>query len=204
MKHYKFIYFLAFVLGMSTWAQAQSTPCTGNAYSTNADFFRASASAQSGDATASQKKAVIAARTAITSQIKAKAEMAAKSQKKFGNAEWEQFSDLIHMATQQEAANLKVICENSRQSGGKYKTDVVVELPKAGVLSTIINQIKSDDKLKGLFEESKFKQAFQSHLNPSEESMQFKRKTYYINLILTDLWKSCTITFPSNWLLSFW
>ena len=86
--------------------------------------------------------------------------MAAKSQKKFGNAEWEQFSDLIHMATQQEAANLKVICENSRQSGGKYKTDVVVELPKAGVLSTIINQIKSDDKLKGLFEESKFKQAF--------------------------------------------
>ena len=157
MKYYKFIYFLAFVLGMSTWAQAQSTPCTGNAYSTNADFFRASASAQSGDATASKKKAVIAARTAITSQIKAKAEMAAKSQKKFGN---EQFSDLIHMATQQEAANLKVICENSRQSGGKYKTDVVVELPKAGVLSTIINQIKSDDKLKGLFEESQFKQAF--------------------------------------------
>ena len=152
MKYYKFIYFLAFVLGMSTWAQAQSTPCTGNAYSTNADFFRASASAQSGDA--------IAARTAITSQIKAKAEMAAKSQKKFGNAEWEQFSDLIHMATQQEAANLKVICENSRQSGGKYKTDVVVELPKAGVLSTIINQIKSDDELKGLFEESQFKQAF--------------------------------------------
>ena len=145
---------------MSTWAQAQSTPCTGNAYSTNADFFRASASAQSGDAPASKKTAVIAARTAITSQIKAKAEMAAKSQKNFGNAEWEQFSDLIHMATQQEAANLKVICEYSRQSGGKYKTDVVVELPKAGVLSTIINQIKSDDKLKGLFEESQFKQAF--------------------------------------------
>ena len=48
----------------------------------------------------------------------------------------------------------------TEQSGGKYKTDVVVELPKAGVLSTIINQIKSDDKLKGLFEESKFKQAF--------------------------------------------
>ncbi len=68
--------------------------------------------------------------------------------------------NLIHMATQQEAANLKVVCENSRQSGGKYKTDVVVELPKAGVLSTIINQIKSDDKLKGLFEESQFKQAF--------------------------------------------
>ena len=160
MKYCNFIYFLAFVLGMSTWAQAQSTPCRGNGYSTNADFFLASASAQSGDATASKKKAVIAARTAITSQIKAKAEMAAKSQKKFGNAEWKQFSDLIHMATQQEAANLKVICENSRQSGGKYKTDVVVELPKAGVLSTINNQIKSDDKLKGLFEESQFKQAF--------------------------------------------
>ena len=50
--------------------------CIRDRYSTNADFFRASASAQSGDATASKKKAVIAARTAITSQIKAKAEMA--------------------------------------------------------------------------------------------------------------------------------
>ena len=151
---------IACMIQAPTMVAGMFPPCTGNAYSTNADFFRASASAQSGDATASKKKAVIAARTAITSQIKAKAEMAAKSQKKFGNAEWEQFSDLIHMATQQEAANLKVICENSRQSGGKYKTDVVVELPKAGVLSTIINQIKSDDKLKGLFEESQFKQAF--------------------------------------------
>lgn len=72
MKYYKFIYFLAFVLGISTWAQAQSTPCTGNTYSTNADFFRASASAQSGDATASKKKAIITARTAITNQIKQK------------------------------------------------------------------------------------------------------------------------------------
>ena len=151
MKYYKFICFLAFVLGMSTWVQAQNTPCTGSAYSTNADFFRASASAQSGDATASKKKAVITARTAITNQIKAKAEMAARSQSN---------SDLNQMVTRQEAANLKVICENSRQSDGKYKTDVVVELPKAEVLSAIINQLKSDDKLKGLFEESKFKQAF--------------------------------------------
>ena len=55
--------------------------------------------AQSGDATASKKKAIITARTAITNQIKAKAEMAAKSQNKFGNAEWEQFLDLIQMAT---------------------------------------------------------------------------------------------------------
>ena len=97
MKYYKFIYFLAFVLGISTWAQAQSTPCTGNTYSTNADFFRASASAQSGVATASKKKAIITARTAITNQIKAKAEMAAKSQNKFGNAEWEQFLDPIQI-----------------------------------------------------------------------------------------------------------
>lgn len=160
MKYYKLICLLTLFLGMSTWVQAQNAPCTGSEYSTNAEFFRASASAQSGDATASKKKAVITARTTITNQIKAKAEMAAKSQSKFGNAELTQFLDLIQMATQQEAANLKVICENSRQTGGKYKTDVVVELPKAAVLSTIISQVKSDDKLKGIFEEGKFKQAF--------------------------------------------
>lgn len=160
MKYYKLICLLTLFLGMPTWVQAQNAPCTGSEYSTNAEFFRASASAQSGDATASKKKAVITARTTITNQIKAKAEMAAKSQSKFGNAELTQFLDLIQMATQQEAANLKVICENSRQTGGKYKTDVVVELPKAAVLSTIISQVKSDDKLKGIFEEGKFKQAF--------------------------------------------
>ena len=141
MKYYKFIYFLAFVLGMSTWAQAQSTPCTGNAYSTNADFFRASASAQSGDATAS-KEGGHCSPYCNNQPDQSKGGNGCQVSKKFGNAEWEQFSDLIHMATQQEAANLKVVCENSRQSGGKYKTDVVVELPKAGVLSTIINQIK--------------------------------------------------------------
>ena len=160
MKYYKLICLLTLFLGVSTWIQAQNAACTGSEYSTNADFFRASASAQSGDATASKKKAVITARTTITNQIKAKAEMAAKSQSKFGNAELTQFLDLIQMATQQEAANLKVICENSRQTGGKYKTDVVVELPKAAVLSTIISQVKSDEKLKGIFEEGKFKQSF--------------------------------------------
>lgn len=65
---------------MSTWAQAQSTPCTGNAYSTNADFFRASASAQSGDATAS-KEGGHCSLYRNNQPIKAKAEMAAKSQK---------------------------------------------------------------------------------------------------------------------------
>lgn len=160
MKCYKFICLLALALGMPAWAQAQGSPCTGSAYTTDADFFRASASAQSGDATASKKKAAITARTAMTNQIKAKAEMAAKSQTRFGDAELEQFLDLIRTVTQQEAAHLKVICEDSRQSDGKYKTDVVIELPKAEVLSAIISQVKSDEALKGLFEESKFKQAF--------------------------------------------
>lgn len=160
MKCYKFICLLTFLFGMSTLVQAQNKPCTGSEYSTNADFFRASASAQSGDATASKKKATIMARTTVANQIKAKAEMAAKSQSKFGSAELAQFLDLVQMATQQEAAHLKVICENSRQNGGKYQTDVVVELSKAKVLSTIISQVKSDDKLKGIFDEGKFKQAF--------------------------------------------
>lgn len=160
MKCYRFVSLLVALFFMSTLTQAQNGPCTGSQYSTNAEFFRASASGQSGDATASKKKATITARTTITNQIKAKAEMAAKSQSKFGSAEMTEFLDLVQMATQQEAANLKVICENSQQTGGKYKTDVVVELSKAEVLGSIIEQVKGDDKLKGIFEEGKFKQAF--------------------------------------------
>ena len=81
MKYYKFIYFLAFVLGMSTWAQAQSTPCTGNAYSTNADFFRASASVQSGDAPLPQKEGGHCSQYRNNQPDQSKGEMAAKSQK---------------------------------------------------------------------------------------------------------------------------
>lgn len=160
MKCYKFICLLTVFLGMSTLLPAQNAPCTGNEYSTNADFFRASASAQSGNVTASQKKATITARTGIANQIRAKAEMAAKSQSKFGNAELTRFLELVEMAIQQEASHLKVICEDSRQSDGKYKTDVVVELSKAEILSTLMGQVKEDGKLRGIFEEGKFKQAF--------------------------------------------
>ncbi|MDE5676687.1 MAG: hypothetical protein K2G02_09155 [Phocaeicola sp.] len=160
MKSYKFICLLTLALGISALTQAQNAPCSGSEYSTNADFFRASASALSGDATASKKKATITARTAITYQIKAKAEMAAKSQSQFGNAELELFMELIQTVTLQEAAKLKVICENSRQENGKHKTDVVVELSKTAVLSTIIDHVKSDEKLKNSFEEGKFRQTF--------------------------------------------
>lgn len=160
MKCYRFICLLAVSFAMSTWVQAQSGPCTGSQYSTNAEFFRASASSQSGDATASKKKAAITARTTLTNQIKAKAEMAAKSQSKFGSEDMTRFLDLVQQVMQQQSAGLKVICENSQQAGGKYKTDVVVELAKAGILASIIQQVQGDEMLKGKFEEGKFKQAF--------------------------------------------
>lgn len=160
MKCFKFICLLTVFLGMSTLAEAQNAPCTGSEYSTNAEFFRASASAQSGDATASKKKATISARNAITGQIKAKAEMAATSQSKFGSSEKEVFLELVQMAILQEAAHLKVICEDTKQTAGKYKTNIVIELPKASVLENIIGLVKSDDKLKGFFEEGKFKAGF--------------------------------------------
>lgn len=160
MKSYKFICLLAVLFAMTTLIQAQNSPCSGSEYSTNAEFFRASASGQSADATASRKKAMASARTAITNQIKAKAEMAAKPQSNINGANMTQFLDLVQTATQQEAANLKVICENSQQTGGKYKTVLVTELPKAKVLASIIAQVKSDDKLKEGFDEEKFRQAF--------------------------------------------
>ena len=55
---------------------------------------------------------------------------------------------------------MKVICENSEQAGGRYKTHNVVEVTKASVLTNIVNSAKSDEKLKANFEEGKFKQAF--------------------------------------------
>lgn len=160
MKSYKFICLLTVLFAMATLVQAQNTPCSGSEYNTNADFFRASASAQSADATASKKKAMSTARTTITGGIKAKAEMAAKSQTQISGTNMTQFLELVQRVTLQQAANLKVICENSRQTGGKYKTVLVVELSKEAVLAGIIDEVKSDDTLKGVFEEGKFKQAF--------------------------------------------
>lgn len=160
MKSYKFICLLTVLFAMTTLVQAQNPPCSGSEYSTNAEFFRVSASGQSADATASGKKAMASARTAITNLIKAKAEMAAKSQSNINGANMTQFLELVQTVMQQEAANLKVICENSQQTGGKYKTVLVVELPKAKVLASIIAQVKSDDKLKENFNEEKFRQTF--------------------------------------------
>ena len=118
------------------------------------------ASAQSSDATASKKKAMTGARTALENQIKTKAEAAAKSQTKISGADIAQFNSLIQGVIQQEVVKMKVICENSEQAGGRYKTHIVVEVTKASVLTNIVNSAKSDEKLKANFEEGKFKQAF--------------------------------------------
>ena len=149
MKCYKFISLLAVFFAVTTLTHAQNAgPCTGSEYATDAEFFRAYASAQSSDATASKKKAMTGARTALENQIKTKAEAAA------------QFNSLIQGVIQQEVVKMKVICENSEQAGGRYKTHIVVEVTKASVLTNIVNSAKSDEKLKANFEEGKFKQAF--------------------------------------------
>ena len=161
MKCYKFISLLAVFFAVTTLTHAQNAgPCTGIEYATDAEFFRAYASAQSSDATASKKKAMTGARTALENQIKTKAEAAAKSQTKISGADIAQFNSLIHGVIQQEVVKMKVICENSEQAGGRYKTHIVVEVTKASVLTNIVNSAKSDEKLKANFEEGKFKQAF--------------------------------------------
>ena len=155
MKCYKFISLLAVFFAVTTLTHAQNAgPCTGSEYATDAEFFRAYASAQSSDATASKKKAMTGARTALENQIKTKAEAAAKSQTKISGADIAQFNSLI------QGVKMKVICENSEQAGGRYKTHIVVEVTKASVLTNIVNSAKSDEKLKANFEEGKFKQAF--------------------------------------------
>lgn len=66
MKCYKFISLLAVFFAVTTLTHAQNAgPCTGSEYATDAEFFRAYASAQSSDATASKKKAMTGARTAL-------------------------------------------------------------------------------------------------------------------------------------------
>ncbi|RGF16613.1 hypothetical protein [Phocaeicola massiliensis] len=161
MKCYKFISLLAVFFAVTTLTHAQNAgPCTGSEYATDAEFFRAYASAQSSDATASKKKAITGARTALENQIKTKAEAAAKSQTKISGADIAQFNSLIQGVIQQEVVKMKVICENSEQAGGRYKTHIVVEVTKASVLTNIVNSAKSDEKLKANFEEGKFKQAF--------------------------------------------
>ena len=156
MKCYKFISLLAVFFAVTTLTHAQNTgPCTGSEYATDAEFFRAYASAQSSDATASKKKAITGARTALENQIKTKAEAAAKSQTKISGADIAQFNSLIQGVIQQEVVKMKVIC-----AGGRYKTHIVVEVTKASVLTNIVDSAKSDEKLKANFEEGKFKQAF--------------------------------------------
>lgn len=160
MGYNKLIYVLALLWGMTLSVQAQQTPCTGSEYTSNQDFFRASASALSGDATASKKKAVITARTQISNQIKQQAQSAIASQNQWGEAETTQFLSVVQAVIQQEVAGLKVICEEGKQTGGKYQTSVVVELTKADVLAHILTQVKGHGTLKGVFDEGKFKQAF--------------------------------------------
>lgn len=73
MKCYKFISLLAVFFAVTTLTHAQNAgPCTGSEYATDAEFFRAYASAQSSDATASKKKAMTGARQPLKTKSKQK------------------------------------------------------------------------------------------------------------------------------------
>ena len=155
MKCYKFISLLVVFFAITTLTHAQSTgPCTGSEYTTNTEYFRAYASALSSDATASKKKAMTSARTALENQIKTKAEAAAKSQTKISGADIAQLNSLIQGAIQQEVVKMKVICENSEQTGGRYKTHIVVEVTKANVLTNIVNSAKNGEQRRVVFSEN--------------------------------------------------
>lgn len=160
MKFYKVFGLSLALWATATLAQAQNGPCTGSQYVTDAQFFRATASAVSSDVTASKKKATGNARTSLTNQIATKGDAAAKTQSKIAGTDMPQLVELIQIAIRQEAMNMKVVCENSDQANGKYNTSIVVELTKAKVLSSIIEQVKSEAKIKANFEEEKFRQAF--------------------------------------------
>ena len=73
MKCYKFISLLAVFFAVTTLTHAQNAgPCTGSEYATDAEFFRAYASAQSSDATASKKKAMPVPEQPLKTKIKNK------------------------------------------------------------------------------------------------------------------------------------
>lgn len=145
-------------------------PCSGPEYSTNSQFFRATAVGVSTDMNIARKKAMSTARADIASSIESKVKTVVDdytSSYQQGNADESKrrYQEMTRISVEQSLRGLRTICEKTmRGRDGNYKVYVTLELGGDQLLENMANTIQADDRTMIDFEYSRFKKMFEDEM----------------------------------------
>ncbi len=146
-------------------------PCTGAAYSTSAEYFRANSMGMSKNLQMASQKAMTAARAELAAAIETTVKTVTDSY--YSSYETDQteelrgrFQTLTREVVNQKLNGIRVICEKTKQSpDGTYKSYVAIELAGVEIGKNIADKINADEKLRTDFEYQKFLEVFDTEMS---------------------------------------
>jgi len=148
-------------------------PCQKEGKS-DADSYRADASATSVNMQASREKALLAAKqrlaSLINSKIKSVTDRYMNETEVADRSSFEQkFENLTREAVNQTLVDTKVTCEKTGTiDGGKYQTFIALEVSKTAVRDGISNNLSNRDKVQVDYDKKKFEEVYDEEMKKLE------------------------------------
>ncbi len=155
---------------MATQDVDVDVPCTGAAYSTSSEYFRANAMGMSKNIQMASQKAMTAARSELASAVETTVKTVTDSYySSYESGQTEElrgrFQTLTREVVSQKLNGVRVICEKTKQSpDGTYKSFVAIELAGVELGKNIADKISDDEKLRTDFEYQKFLEVFDAEM----------------------------------------
>jgi outer membrane lipoprotein-sorting protein len=152
-----------------------SIPCQSEGRS-DAEYFRADASAASQDQNLSREKSLGAAKQRLSGLIETKLKSVTDryvNETEFGeDSQYEsKFENLTREVVSQKLLDVAVICEETfKETSGKFTTYTAIEVSKDVMLNGISNTLSKDQKLRVDYDKQKFEQIFNEEMSKMEEA----------------------------------
>jgi len=148
-------------------------PCQNEGRS-DAEFYRADASATSANLQASREKALLAAKqrlaSLINSKIKSVTDRYMNETEVEDRSNFEQkFENMTREVVSQTLVDVKVTCEKAGSiDGGKYQTFIAVESSKTAIRDGISNNLTNKDKIQVDYDKKKFEEIYNQEMQKLE------------------------------------
>lgn len=155
-----------------------AVPCTGDNFSSDKDFIRASASAESLKMDFSKEKAIETAKNRLAGKIESKLKSVFdryRNERGFGkDLEYEEKTEsLIRDVVKIQINNFKTICEKTFTKDDKYQTFICLEVKREDLLNSTEAGISKDKKLQIDYDKMKFEQIFDEEMKILEEKQSY-------------------------------
>jgi hypothetical protein len=144
--------------------------CSGEEYTSDKDYFRASATGESMSREAAKKMARSNAEARLARSINATIEIVTDNyvnSSKFNNVEevTETFNDLARTVVDQQLSGAITACERlTQKTDGSYVSYMAIELSGSDLVSKYNERLSQDERIRAEYNYEKFKETFEAEM----------------------------------------